>query len=205
MTPIRLSPLDFRYALQSPCKASSEAFAVHYCSSLPERFIQQLLLKDCPRKIWVGCIVPKKLAARAVTRTLIKREMRRWDLNLQHLVGARSNTSIPIEMTTKREMQLMWPQGIWVLRLKMPIHKNHFPSAASQPLRRWVREQLCHAIEKLLCRLQIQSPFLFPTAGDSCWNRCSLLQSKFINTLSALASHRLAVLNQHAQIMRSKV
>jgi ribonuclease P protein component len=168
MTHVRLTPLDFRCALHSPWKASSEAFAVHYCSSLPERFGQQLLLKGGSRKIWVGCIVPKKLAARAVTRTLIKREMRRWDSNLQHSVVAISNTCLPLEMTTEREMQLICPQGIWVLRLKIPINKNHFPSAASLPLKRWVREQLRQAFEKLLGRLQIQNPSLLSIVGDSC-------------------------------------
>lgn len=71
-------------------------------------------------------VVPKRHARRAVTRNLIKRQMRQ--LAESHLGR--------------------WPAGMLVLRLASGFDKTHYPSAASATLRRDVRAEL----EQLLRR-----------------------------------------------------
>ena len=68
----------------------------------------------------LGLVVPKRLARRAVTRNLIKRQARAaWQRHGVRLAA-----------------------GDWVLRLKAPIPRERFPSAASEPLKRWVAVEL---------------------------------------------------------------
>lgn len=76
----------------------------------------------------LGLILPKKLARRSVTRSLIKHQAR--DLWRQHLA---------------------LPHGDWVLRLKAPWPRDQFPSAASEPLKLAVRAELSHMLARL-CR-----------------------------------------------------
>jgi RNase P protein component len=76
---------------------------------------------------WLGLVVPKRHARRAVTRSLIKRQMR--------------------EALRRHHQHL--PPGQWVLRLRAPIDTRQFPSAASDALRAVVRAEL----EKLLGRI----------------------------------------------------
>jgi len=69
---------------------------------------------------WLGLVVPKKHARRAVTRNLIKREMRA----IMASAGA------------------VLPAGLWVLRLKAPFDRQAYPSPASTPLQHAAREEL---------------------------------------------------------------
>lgn len=75
-----------------------------------------------PAKIglWLGAVVPKRHARRAVTRTLLKRQIR-------SVVDARVGTLLG---------------GLWVVRLRVPFDKARFPSAASDALRHFAREEL---------------------------------------------------------------
>ena len=73
-----------------------------------------------PTGLWLGTIVPKRHAKRAVTRNLLKRQMRA-------AVVRHAGTL---------------PQGLWVLRLRTPIDRKQFPSAASDALRSAVRAEL---------------------------------------------------------------
>ncbi|WP_157991569.1 ribonuclease P protein component [Caldimonas tepidiphila] len=68
----------------------------------------------------VGAVLPKRLARRAVTRNLLKRQI--------HAAAARALPQLR--------------GGAWVLRLRSPIDKAEFPSAASDALRHAVREEL---------------------------------------------------------------
>ncbi len=76
---------------------------------------------------WAGCVVPKRHAKRAVTRSLIKRQIR---AALDRHAGALA-------------------QGLWLVRLKSPFAPAQFPSAASLALRRAARAEL----DTLLLRL----------------------------------------------------
>jgi ribonuclease P protein component len=69
---------------------------------------------------WLGLVVPKRHARRAVTRTLLKRQIR--GAMLRHASAV--------------------PPGIWVVRLRAPLDKKAFPSAASAALKRSVATEL---------------------------------------------------------------
>lgn len=70
--------------------------------------------------IWVGAVVPKRHARRAVTRSLVRRE---------------------IYAAVARHRDALAP-GLWIVRLRAPFDRSDFPSAASPALRRAVRAQL---------------------------------------------------------------
>ncbi len=69
---------------------------------------------------WLGCVVPKRHARRAVTRSLLKRQIR---AALGRHVGG------------------LQP-GLWLVRLRAPFVKSDFPSAASIALQRGASEEL---------------------------------------------------------------
>ena len=69
---------------------------------------------------WVGAVVPKRHAKRAVTRSLIKRQ---------------------IYSVTLRQQDRLAP-GLWVVRLRAPFDGAQFQSAASPALRHAVRSEL---------------------------------------------------------------
>ena len=61
---------------------------------------------------WLGCVVPKRHARRAVTRNLLKRRIRQ---------------------AMARHLQTLAP-GLWLVRLRAPFGREKFPSAASPAL-----------------------------------------------------------------------
>ena len=67
-------------------------------------------------QLWFGAIVPKRHARRAVTRTLIKRQIR----------AAMMRRDAPGEPS-------LLP-GLWVVRLRAPFDRAAYPSAASRAL-----------------------------------------------------------------------
>lgn len=69
---------------------------------------------------WLGCVVPKKHAKRAVTRTLLKRQMRQV---FESQAGG-------------------LPEGRWLMRLNRGFASTQFRSAASDALRRAASEEL---------------------------------------------------------------
>jgi ribonuclease P protein component len=75
---------------------------------------------------WLGLVVPKRLARRAVTRTLLKRQMRA-------VMGCHAPTL---------------PPGLWVLRLKAPFDRQQFISAASRPLQQTARSELLSLLQR---------------------------------------------------------
>jgi ribonuclease P protein component len=75
-----------------------------------------------------GCVVPKRHARRAVTRSLVKRAIR----------GA----------LARHETRL--PPGLWVIRLSASIDRARYISAASEPLRRAMRAELDALITRAL-------------------------------------------------------
>jgi ribonuclease P protein component len=73
-----------------------------------------------PDVVWLGAVVPKRHARRSVTRTLVKRQIR--------------------AAVTTRQASL--DGGLWVVRLRAPFDRALFVSAASDVLRRAVRQEL---------------------------------------------------------------
>jgi ribonuclease P protein component len=73
-----------------------------------------------PDTLWLGAVVPKRCARRAVTRTLLKREIR---------------------AAVQRLAPSLTP-GLWVVRLRAPFDRTIFRSAASDALREAARSEL---------------------------------------------------------------
>ncbi|MEP7058625.1 MAG: ribonuclease P protein component [Caldimonas sp.] len=71
-------------------------------------------------RLWFGAVVPKRHARRAVTRTLMKRQIRTAVLAHADALGA----------------------GLWVVRLRAAFDRTSYLSASSTPLRRAVRDEL---------------------------------------------------------------
>ncbi len=79
-----------------------------------------------PDQAWLGYVVPKRHAKRAVTRVLLKRQIRAVFGELPEL-----------------------PPGLWVVRLRMPFDRKQFPSASSDALRAVARAELLQLTRKL--------------------------------------------------------
>ena len=73
-----------------------------------------------PEAIWLGAVVPKRHAKRAVTRTLLKRQIR--------------------AAVTGHQAALA--NGLWVVRLRAPFDRTAFVSAASEQLKTAARTEL---------------------------------------------------------------
>ena len=75
---------------------------------------------------WFGLVVPKRHAKRAVTRTLVKRQIR-------NIVSACSAELEP---------------GLWVVRQRYPFDVKQYPSAASDALKEAARTELRALFER---------------------------------------------------------
>lgn len=149
-----LRAADFERLLNTPSRARSPLFAVHHLASepsqppKPKRLTADLstggdqlthrLVEDppapepaAPRGHWLGFVVPKRLAKRAVTRNLIRR-IARASLEAQLREG------------------VALPAGLWALRLRAPIDRKRFPSAASDALRAALHEDLAQLWRRAL-------------------------------------------------------
>lgn len=128
-----LKSADFAAALAAPVLSKSPHFVLHHLAAEPASARwqpTQALVPDLstdaapiqpasvdnpavPNQWWLGLVVPKRHARRAVTRNLLKRQMRAHTLNNSaHL-----------------------PPGQWVIRLRAPFDPRLFTSAASHRLR----------------------------------------------------------------------
>ena len=147
-----LRPVDFQRVLAMAPRSRSVHFSVHHvpdAPTLPNK-PARLALADklstgdapsCPPAVddrpakpvngrWLGLVVPKRHAKRAVTRTLIKRQMRAvMQAHATHLSS-----------------------GLWVLRLRAPFDRKVFISAASEPLRCLVHDELTLLVQRAAAR-----------------------------------------------------
>lgn len=138
---------DFERVLRTRSRASSAHFALHHLAAEPGKWIprsnialveelstdnSQVLNKPVDdsvlQGVWMGAVVPKRHARRAVTRTLIKRQIR---------------------AAMARHAQTL-PSGLWVVRLRSPFDRKQFVSAASDALKGVARAEL----EQVLSTLQ---------------------------------------------------
>jgi ribonuclease P protein component len=129
---------DFERLLGTRSWARSAHFAVHHVPAAPQRPAKPGAkpentelstspapvctqpVDDLPKGHWLGCVVPKRFARRAVTRNLLKRQVR----------GAfqRHGASLPA--------------GLWLVRLRQPFDKATFISARSPALAMAARGEL---------------------------------------------------------------
>jgi len=131
---------DFERVLAAPTRARSFHFAVHHLQgspSLPRSQVIQHLSTELSTglsqpaapsvddrgqdtdRVWLGAVLPKRHARRAVTRSLLKRQIRAAVIRQPELPG-----------------------GLWVVRLRAPFEPQRFPSAASQALAEAARIEL---------------------------------------------------------------
>lgn len=91
---------------------------------------------------WLGVLLPKRWARRAVTRNAIRRQI--------------------YEAAREKAHQL--PQAAWVVRLRSEFSRKQFVSATSEPLKRAVRAEL----DQLLGRVSLRAPAVpMPNTGLS--------------------------------------
>ena len=135
-----LKSADFALASAAPAVGKSAHFVLHHLAASPASAVrppkkpiaQDLSTATAPNRAqtvdntqsppcwWLGLVVPKRHAKRAVTRSLLKRQMRaQVQGSLEHL-----------------------PPGQWVIRLRAPFSASSYASAASAPLREAAREEL---------------------------------------------------------------
>lgn len=79
-----------------------------------------------PSGHWLGLVVPKRHAKRAVTRNLIKRQIR---AAMQHHAAA-------------------LPPGLWVVRLRLGFDRQQFTSPASEQLQAVARGEIAQLFER---------------------------------------------------------
>lgn len=144
-----LQAADFKRLMAAPPSFRSAHFAVHHLLEGPvqprfarkERSSPELSTdrqEICPQPVersgesperetpdkeggrWIGCVVPKRHARRAVTRNLIRRQI--------YTAAGRAREGLS--------------EGMWLVRLRQPFAPSQYPSAASDALRVAVRQEL---------------------------------------------------------------
>jgi len=134
--------VDFERVLAAPSRARSPHFAVHHVAGVPStpagaaahslstelstgqadstnRVVDDPAAAPAGTRLWLGAVIPKRHAKRAVTRSLLKRQIR---------------------AAVQRQNSL--PDGLWVVRLRAPLPRDDFRSAASDQLRRVAHDEL---------------------------------------------------------------
>ncbi len=141
-------PVDFQRLLAAPMRSRSAHFAVHHLSALPTGTAyarvhpQSTVLSTDdergsdppvdkvrdpePQGYWLGSVIPKRHARRAVTRNLLRRQIR----------------------AVMREQLPRLAPGLWLVRLRVPYAAADYPSAASRALRQAVRLELSGLFER---------------------------------------------------------
>lgn len=136
---------DFERLLAAPSRSRSAHFALHHVAGRPlpsawalkrqaaEKLstipapVVQAPVDDLAGGHWLGSVVPKRHARRAVTRNLLKRQIR--------AAVARHAATLPA--------------GLWLVRLKSPFAPQQFPSAASAALAGAARAELDALLAKV--------------------------------------------------------
>ena len=144
--------VDFERVLRCPPRARSAHFALHHLAGVPtpiakpqrKRENEQLSTGEVPSaaqpvddlgakraepgsRVWLGMVIPKRHARRSVTRSLLKRQIR--------AAMGRSESSLS--------------GGLWVVRLRSPFDRTHFPAAASTALGDLAGEELAKLIQRV--------------------------------------------------------
>jgi ribonuclease P protein component len=122
---------DFERLLAVPACSRSAHFAAHHVRGgpgTPDKPAQgtdanelstamsaagQCAVDDLPGAVWLGCVIPKRHAARSVTRNMLRRQIRAAVLRHQQSLQT----------------------GLWLVRLRRPFAIASFRSADSAALR----------------------------------------------------------------------
>ena len=98
---------------------------------------------------WLGVVVPKRNARRAVTRSLLKRQMRNAALRR---IDALASAAVPVEAPSPAvadaAARASLRAGLWVVRLRAPFDRSKYPSAASDALRVAARAELDAVLQR---------------------------------------------------------
>jgi ribonuclease P protein component len=147
-----LQSADFERVLAVPPRSRSAHFAVHHLAARPTlpaarrrkaahtelstgtAPVCAQAVDDLPAGWWLGAVVPKRHARRAVTRNLIKRQIR----------GAMAACLAGPEGGHEPAL----PHGLWVVRLRSPFDIKIWPSAASDALRQAARAELAQLLDR---------------------------------------------------------
>lgn len=140
---------DFTQVLNAPPRARTAHFALHHLPRRPTAGkkavsapgAEDLSTGKTPELslpvdqspltgLWLGLVVPKRHAKRAVTRTLLKRRIR----------AAVSGAADAL------------PAGLWVVRLRTPFARTEFVSAASERLGRAATAELAQLMATAVAR-----------------------------------------------------
>ena len=117
---------QFQAALAGVTVARTPHFALHRCP-LPAPIIGETkALFAVPDEVWLGAMVPKRWARRAVTRNAIKRQI--------YSVSADSGFALPV--------------AAHVVRLRATFDRKQFISATSDALKSAVRAELLQLFGK---------------------------------------------------------
>ena len=133
---------DFQRLLATPAWSRSAHFAVHHLPVAPKQPVRSVPevdaselstggvhnptepVDDIAGRHWLGAVLPKRLARRAVTRNLLRRQIR---------------------AAVQRHARDL-PGGLWVVRLRAGFARTDFVSAASDALRAAARAELDRAL-----------------------------------------------------------
>ena len=139
---------DFERVLGHRSRVSSSHFAVHHLLAQPSQptkpapllstaecklstadaqVIYKLVDEPLVKEAWLGVVVPKRHAKRAVTRTLLKRQIRAAFQEAGSL-----------------------PAGLWVVRLRLAFDRKLFPSASSEALKAAAGNELSQLLVRVL-------------------------------------------------------
>jgi ribonuclease P protein component len=114
---------QFQAVLAGATVARTAHFAMHRCALAPAAGAEPLFDRQ---SAWIGAMVPKRWARRAVTRNAIKRQI--------------------YQVTADAALSL--PDAAHVVRLRAAFDRQKFPSASSDALKAAVRAEL----QQLLAR-----------------------------------------------------
>jgi len=95
-------------------------FALHRTGPEPEGAKALFVVQGAVPQPWIGALIPKRWAKRAVTRNAIKRQI----------------------YTVSQDFEDQLPAAAHVVRLRSGFDKAQFPSATSDALKRAVRAEL---------------------------------------------------------------
>ena len=115
---------QFQAVLAGPPVAKTAHFALHRSALDGEREGRPLF---AVADAWLGVLLPKRWARRAVTRNAIRRQI----------------------YETARALPVGLPPAAWVVRLRSEFSRKQFVSATSEPLKRAVRAELQQLLVKV--------------------------------------------------------
>jgi ribonuclease P protein component len=93
-------------------------------------------VSEVPHGIWLGAVVPKRHARRAVTRSLLRRQI--------HAAVERAGCRLR--------------RGLWVVRLRAPFDRTQFRSAGSGALKHAAQSELQAVLERCIERMGPGAP-----------------------------------------------